>query len=235
MGLDVSIIKTPRNIDLAKIYAVKEAVVEGFPWYLGEDKGQRAAKWTELKDKCKSLTKDEVLASVLEPKVLEPEDLVATIKQMSDSEFNDCLSWIVSSISPYQDGNTHLDFDYDKLPGRTIFDSCSWNLKDLFAQYEISGKTLRPCGDFILEVDPDKVCVMWEKWKRMSFKISVAKWIGYFSERVGFNILRDCLDDLGVADKYVEFSDVKWYMKHIKEAATSSIDEDCRLWLISSY
>ena len=232
MGLDISIIKTPRSIDLAKIYAVREAVVEGFPWYLGDDKSQRAARWTELKDKCKSLTKEQVLANVSEP-----EDLVNTIKQMSDDEFNDCLSWIVSSISPHQDGNTHLDFDYDKLPGRTIFDSCSWNLKELFAQCKMEDdNSLYPCGDFILEIDPDKVCVMWKKWKRMSFKISVAKWIGYFSKRIGFNILRDCLEELEVKDTLVvDFSDVRWYMKHIEEVATSSIDEDCRLWLVSSY
>lgn len=230
MGLDISIIKTPRSIDLAKIYAVREAVVVGFPWYLGDDRSQRAARWTELKDKCKSITKDEVLANAAGPK-----ELVATIKQMSDGEFNDCMSWIVGSISPHQDGNTHLNFDYDKLPGRTIFDSCSWNLKDLFTQCEVSVKSPRPCGDSILEVDIDKVCVMWENWRRMSFKISVAKWIGYFSERVGFNILRDCLEELGVKDTFVEFSDVKWYMQHIGETAKETMDEDCRLWLVSSY
>lgn len=230
MGLDISIIKTPRCIDLAKIYAVREAVVGGFPWYLGDDKSQRAARWTELKDKCKSLTKDEVLANASGP-----EDLVNTIKQMPDGEFNDCMSWIVGSISPHQDGNTHLNFDYDKLPGRTIFDARSWNLKDLFTQCEVSGKSPRPCGDSILEVDPDKVCVMWENWRRMSFKISVAKWIGYFSERVGFNILQDCLEELGVKDTFVGSLDVKWYMKYIGEVAKETMDEDCRLWLVSSY
>ena len=230
MGLDISIIKTPRSIDLAKIYAVREAVEEGFSWYLGDDRSQRAAYWTELKDKCKSLTKDQVLANVSEPK-----DLIATIKKMSDVEFNTCLFWIIDSISPHQDGNTHLSFDCNKLPGRTIFDSCSWNLKDLFAQCEVSSETLRPCGDFILEIDIDKVCAMWERWKRMSFKISVAKWIGYFSKRVGFNILRDCLDELGVRDTFVEFSDVRRYMKHIGDTVKETLDEDCRLWLVSSY
>ena len=43
MGLDISIIKTPKSINLAKIYAVREAVEEGFSWYLGDDKSQRAA------------------------------------------------------------------------------------------------------------------------------------------------------------------------------------------------
>lgn len=230
MGLDISIIKTPRSIDLAKIYAVREAVEEGFSWYLGNDKSQRAAHWTELKDKCKSLTKDQVLANVSKP-----EDLIATIKKMSDVEFNTCLFWIIDSISPHQDGNTHLSFDYNRLPGRTIFDSCSWNLKDLFTQCEVSSETLRPCGDFILEIDIDKVCAMWERWKRMSFKISVAKWIGYFSKRVGLNILRDCLDELGVRDTFVEFSDVRRYMKHIGDTVKETLDEDCRLWLVSSY
>ena len=230
MGLDISVIRTPKNIDLEAVYAIREAIESGYDWYLGDDKDSRSKKWVELKDKCRSLTKQDVLAHISEPK-----DLVKCINDMTDSDFNIYLCWIVSSISPHQDGNTHLNFDYDKLPGRTIFDARSWNLKDLFTQCEVSGKTERPCGDSILEVDPDKVCVMWKNWRRMSFKISLSKWIGYFSERVGFNILQDCLEELGVKDTFVGSLDVKWYMKYIGETAKATMDEDCRLWLVSSY
>ena len=230
MGLDISVIRTPKSIDLEEIYALKDAIEHGFCWYLGDDKEKRAEKWKELKDKCQTLTKEDILKNISGP-----EDLVKCLWNMTDSNFNVYLRWIVDSISDHEDGNTHLNFDYDKLPGKTIFDACSWNLKDLFTQCEVSGKGPRPCGDSILEVDPDKVCVMWENWRRMSFKISVAKWSGYVSERVGFNILRDCLEELGVNDTFVGSLDVKWYMKYIGETAKETMDEDCRLWLVSSY
>ena len=42
-------------------------------------------------------------------------------------------------------------------------------------------------------------------------------------------------EELGVKDTFVGSLDVKWYMKHIGETAKETMDEDCRLWLVSSY
>lgn len=230
MGLDISVVRTPKNIDLEEIYAVRDAVESGFYWYLGDDKEKRAEKWKELKDKCKSLTKADILTNISGP-----EDLVKCLKQIPDDVFATCLAWVVASIAEHQDGNTHLFFDYDKLPGKTVFDSCSWNLQELFLQCKVDGKALRPCGDGIVEIDPDKVCAMYENWKGKSFKLWLAKWIGYCSERIGFNILVDCMRELGVKDEFVDFSDAKHYAACIKKAVDETLDTDERLWLISSY
>lgn len=230
MGLDISVIRTPKSIDLEEIYALKDAIENGYCWYLGDDKEKRAEKWVELKEKCKSLTKEDILANIAGPG-----DLVKCLKQISSSDFNIYLRWVVDSISDHEDGNTHLNFDYDKLPGKNLFDSCSWNLYNMFKDCKKDNKLLKPCGEFIQEIDPYKVWVMHENWNARSLEITLAKWIGYVSERIGFRILGDCLRELNVEDVYVDFQDVKHYQESIKKVVKDSTDSDDRLWLIASY
>ncbi len=230
MGLDMSVIRTPKNIDLEEIYALLEAIESGYDWYLGDDKGKRQEKWVELKDKCKSLTKDDVLAHTSDP-----EDLVKCLNRISDSDFNTYLCWIVSSITNHEDGNTHLNFDYGNLPGKTIFDSCSWNLYDLFKECRKDGRTLKPCGDFITEIEPYRVWLMGKRWNSKSVALLLAKWIGYFSSRVGYNILNDCLNELGVKDMFVDFQDMKHYHESIRKVVDETFGTNDRLWLVASY
>lgn len=229
MGLDVSVLVTPKELDLEELYAVKDTVEHGFYWYLGNDKEKVADRWKELKSKCESLTKDDILRNISGP-----DDLVMCLKGMSNETFDKYMEMIVASIPEHEDGNTHLNFDYDKLPGKDIMDSCSWNLRDLFLECKKVG-CLRPCGDFICELDGYKVWAMAEKWKEQKFKMKVAKWIGYFSQRIGYNILGDCLRELGVRDVFVEFSDAEMYMENIQKVAKGILDNDDRYWLVSSY
>lgn len=230
MGLDISVIRTPKSIDLEEIYALREAIENGFCWYLGDEKEKRAEKWKELKDKCQTLTKDDILKNISGP-----EDLVKCLVRMRDSDFNVYLRWIVDSISDHEDGNTHLNFDYDKLPGKTIFDSCSWNLYDLFKECRKDGRTLKPCGDFICEIEPYRVWLMGKRWNSKSVALWLAKWIGYFSSRVGYNILNDCLNELGVRDMFVDFQDVKHYKESIEKVVHATYGTNFRLWLVASY
>ena len=230
MGIDISVIRTPKSIDLEEIYALREAIEKGFCWYLGVEKEKRAEKWKELKDKCQTLTKDDILKNISGP-----EDLVKCLVRMRDSDFNVYLRWIVDSISDHEDGNTHLNFDYDKLPGTTIFDSCSWNLYDLFKECKKDGRTLKPCGDFIWEIEPYRVWLMGKRWNSKSVALWLAKWIGYFSSKVGYNILNDCLNELGVRDAFVDFQDVKHYKESIEKVVHATHGTDDRLWLVASY
>jgi len=230
MGLDISVIRTPKSIDLEELYAIMEAVGRGFPWYLGDDKKKRAEKWVELKNKCKSLTRADVLANTSEPP-----DLVKCLNQISEVDFNTYLAWVVGSISNHEDGNTHLNFDYDKLPGKTIFDSCSWNLHDLFKGCEKDNRPLKPCGEFIREIDPYKVWIMSERWNGKRFELGLAKWIGYFSQRVGFNIMSSCLKDLNVQDAFVDQRDVRHYQECIGKVVKDARACEDRLWLVASY
>jgi hypothetical protein len=230
MGLDISVIRTPKSIDLEEIYALREVIENGFCWYLGDEKEKRAEKWKELKDKCQTLTKDDILKNISGP-----EDLVKCLNHISDSNFNVYLRWIVDSISDHEDGNTHLNFDYDKLPGTTILDSCSWNLYDLFKECRRDNRPLKPCGDFIREIDPYRVWVMGEKWNGKVLEFGIATWIGYFFQKIGYRILVDCLKDLKVNDPFVDFIDVKHYQESIRKVVKETMDTEDRLWLVASY
>ena len=230
MGLDVSVVVTPKELDLEELYAVKDTVEHGFYWYLGDDKEKRAEKWKELKAKCESLTKEDILRNISGP-----DDLVKCLRGISDEKFGKYLEMIVASISDHEDGNTHLNFDYDKLPGKDIMDSCSWNLRDLFLECKKWGRVLRPCGDFIYELDGYKIWAMAERWNEQKFKMKVAKWIGYVSNRIGFNILADCLRELGVKDVFVDFADAENYQEKIQQVAKGILDNNDRYWLVSSY
>lgn len=230
MGLDISIVVTPKELDLEKLYAVLDAVENGFYWYLGDDQGGRAEKWKELKAKCQSLTKEDVLRNISGP-----EDLVKCLDDMSDSDFEEYMGFVFGSIAKHEDGNTHLFFNRDKLPGWDVFDSCSWNLRDLFLDCKKDGRTLRPCGDFVCELDPYRIWDMERKWQRKSFKFWLAKWIGYFSERVGFNILGSCLNELGVKDSFVDIQEVEYYKSCMEKVVRETKDTNHRIWLVSSY
>ena len=230
MGLDVSVVRTPKNLDLEELYAVNDAIGNCFSWYLGDDKEKRGEKWKELKAKAESLAKADVLNNLKGP-----DDLVRCITEMSDKDFDMYLKMVVASITEHEDGNTHLNFDYEKLPGEDIMDSCSWNLRNLFVDCKKDKRTFPPCGDFVCELDGYKVWSMNERWKEKSFKLWLAKWISYFSERVGFNILADVLRDLGVNDVFVDFSDVNHYKRNIAKVADGILDNKDRYWLVSSY
>ena len=236
MGLDISVIRTPKTIDLEEIYALLEAIESGYDWYLGDDQDKRQEKWIELKDKCRSLTKQDVLGHISVPIVpARPKDLVKCINDMTDSDFNTYLAWIVSSIAKHEDGNTHLNFDYDNLPGKTIFDSCSWNLYDIFKECRKNNRPLKPCGDSIQEIDPYRVWKTWNRWNAQTVNLWLAKWIGCFSERIGFNILGDCLKELGIEDAFVSLQDMKHYKESIKKVVDETFDTEDRLWLVASY
>ena len=230
MGLEISVVRTPSCMDLEGLYAVKDAVENGYCWYLGDDKEKRAERWKELKEKCQSLTRDSIMANTSGP-----EDLVKCLNYMAEVDFSTYLAWVVSAIHERQDGDTHLYFDYDKLPGRGIFDSCSRNLHSLFKSCKLEGKTLKPCGDFICELDPKKVCEMAAKWRRKAIKAWVAKWIGYFSPETGFRILQDCLRELGVDDVFVDFQDFSHYMECLNAVVKETKGHADRLWLVASY
>jgi hypothetical protein len=76
---------------------------------------------------------------------------------------------------------------------------------------------------------------MADKWSSKRFKMWLAKWIGYFSNRIGFNILCDCLRELGVKDAFVDFSDAENYQEQIQKVAKGILENEDRYWLISSY
>lgn len=234
MGLDISVIRTPKGIDLAQVYAVREAVEDGFDWYLGNEHGNRARKWNELKAMAGGLRKDGIIEA-LKAKGVEKEELIAYLEDIPSGKFDMYLSYVVDSISPHQDGNTHLFFDYDRLPGVSLADSCSWNLRDLLMGCAVEGAP-KYNHTYICELEPAKVIMLAEKWSGQRLKMFLAKWIGMlFSPHTGFRILHDVLRRVGVADAFVDYMEAEHYRDFVESIARNIEDNDDRVWLVSSY
>ena len=229
MGLDVSVMRTGKYIDLGQMYTIMSTVVNGMDWYLGDDKSQRKDAYARMKEKAILLSREKVLADA---KV--NERTRKFLEEMDKTQFGIYLSWVVSSIKDYVDeNNTHLEFDWDLLPGMTILDSCSWNLKDIFEQCS-NGKSY-PDGDFVVEIDQAKVCELKKKWKAKSFKMKIAKWVGWFLPDTGRRIAEDCMKELGLNDYWIEIDDLLYYKREIEKVAKFIQPSSDRLWLVSSY
>ena len=228
MGLDMSIVRTPTNINLAELYAVREAVVNGMDWYLGDDKDKRRDNHKMLSDKVACLNRARVMD---ETKV--PKEMVDYLAKMHDQDFASYLFWVASSVEEYDNrDNTHLEFDWDVLPGTTVIDSCSWNLKDLFGQCAVQSNT--PMDDFVVELDKNRIAKMAKEWKSKGLKMQIAKWVGYFLPDACHRMVRDCMMELGVNDYWLDINDLLRYREAIMTVGKFMQNTD-RLWLVSSY
>ena len=231
MGLDISVLRCPRTIDLGRVYAVRDAIDENFDWYLGNDNSGRLAKYKELKEFAKGLDKMKVLKAVL---AKERTELHKYLSEIEDGEFADCISWVIASIQPHEDGNTHLFFDYEKLPGREIVYSCSWGLRGNLYKCALANKDDNPNGDGVVELDVDAVKNLAREWHKMGFKIKFAKWVGFFLPNAGGRILDDCMKDLGMEDMCHDARELLYFRREIEKVA-NEVGESDRLWLVSSY
>jgi len=232
MGLDISVMRTGKGIDLGQLYTIHNAIVDGMDWYLGDDKSQRHEKYLRLKEKALFLSREKVLNDVAVP-----DSTKKFLEGIDKDKFATYLSWVVGSISDFVDeNNTHLSFDWDLLPGITVLDSCSWNLKDIFDRCaKEDGGAKYPDGDFIVELDLGKILEMDRLWRKKSWKMKLAKVVGWFSPIVESRIVNDCAEDLGLNDKFVNADDLLYYRDEIGKVAKFMNESNDRLWLVSSY
>jgi len=229
MGLDISVIRTGQNINLERLYTVMHAVVDGMDWYLGDDKAQRHVQYMKLKERALSLSRDDVLNANI------PDSTKKVLAGMNKFEFANNLSWVVGSISDFVDeSNTHLEFDWDLLPGMSVLDSCSWNLLYIFNRCsKSSGKT--PDENHIVELDPRKIDMELARWERKKWKMRLAKVVGWFLPESGSRIAIECACDLGLEDEFVEARDLFYYKGEIEKVVKFMNESYNRLWLVSSY
>ena len=179
-----------------------------------------------------TLTKGRVLDK------LPPEEvrLAEFLQSLDDVQFRVYLGMLVDSISPHEDGNTHLNFDYDRFPEKDLWFSCSSNLHHMLLECR-ARNDFGPCGDYVVELDKEKVKALASKWIGKRMKIRLAKWIGYLLPNVGRRILYDCILELGLSNGYVDVHDLEFYCKQL-ESTRDAIDKSCKndqLWMISSY
>ena len=230
MGLEITVAMTS-GVNLEELYAVHDAVRE-MDWYLGDDRSRRAEKWIELKNKCMTLTKGQVLDKLPSEEVR----LAEFLRSLDDVQFKVYLGMLVDSITPHVDGNTHLNFDYDKFPAKDLCFSCSSNLHHLLLGCRVKDN-FGPDGDYVVELDKEKVKELVAVWKGKKTKIGIAKWVGYFMPAVGERILQDCISELGLMDRCVDIHDMEHYCEKMIEtgkAMDNSRPSD-RFWMISSY
>lgn len=231
MGLDISVMRTGKDIDLVQLYTIRNAIVDGMDWYLGDDKPQRRENYVRLKEKALLLSREKVLNDVDVP-----DSTKKFLEEIDKDRFSIYLSWVVGSISNFVDeNNTHLEFDFDLLPGITVLDSCSWNLKDIFEQCAREDGAKYPDGDFTVELDLGKIQEMDKRWRKKGWKMKLAKAVEWFSPVVGSRIANDCAQDLGISDYFIEPRDLLYYKGEIEKVAKFMNESNDRLWLVSSY
>jgi hypothetical protein len=229
MALDMSIVRGPRGMDFAQLYTVRDAVVNGMDWYLGDDKEKRQERYLELKQKALCMSREKVLSDA---KI--DEKTRNYLSEMDRNMFATYLSYVIGSIEDFADkNNTHMVFDWDMLPGVTVIDSCSWNLKDIFERCAKPGD--HPDRETIVELDLGKIEELNKVWQKRGFKLKLTKWIGYFFPNVGYRMAKDCMVELGLNDYWIEINDLLYYREEIEKVAKFMQPSNDRLWLVSSY
>ena len=236
MGMEISIVKTKSNINLGELYMILDILEDCFDWYLGKDEDDKPKKWIELNKFCQSLTKNAILAKIQENN--KPKRMSEFIKGLSERKFAFYLILIYNSISEHETGNSHLFFDRNRLPmSEDLVYSSSNILRNLFlsCKHDIWNG---PIGDYVVELDKNKILTMYNTWGKYRFKLKLSKWIGYFMPTIGRRILDDCIEDLNVFDSYIEVKDMEYYLRTIENVAKDieqETDTFTKLWLISSY
>ena len=232
MGLDISVVRTPKAFDLNQIFAIHRAVEENFNWYLGDDEKGREDMYEGLRDKAMCLNRQKILDATSEP-----EELVEYLRNLNPGDFAMGLAWVIGSVKRHEAGNTHLFFDVDMFPGTSIVDSCSWNLREMLLDCASDkNPNPNPNGDSVMELDPGKVARLAGKWNRLGvwLKMELAKWIGFFMPETGERIRMDLVTGLGLRDAFVDFQELEHYRLSL-DRIRREIQNGDRLWLISSY
>lgn len=233
MGLDISVIHAPKVFDLNQIYALRDAVENGFNWYLGDDETKRKDSYSELRKKALKLSVMDVVESIKDDKPLY--EYLSGFKPDILAQF---LGWVTGSIKDYEEGDTHLFFDCELLPGSSSWDSCSWNMRDILLDcVSDSNPNPNPNGDTLVELDRGKLKSLSDRWNRKSikFKLWLCKWIGYFMPETGDRIRMDIAKELGMRDAFVDVLDIEYYIKSLKYISDATIGNTNRVWLVSSY
>ena len=229
MGFEMTVVETDVNINLSDLYRVKDAVEEAFDWYLGNDIKAKLDKFIALQTKASKLTYDEVLSALVE-KFGEDSDEVAMFKSVPKLDVEEYLKMLYNSIGDFREDNSHLFFEWDKLPGKDITFSCSYNLFEL-----VFDGAVRVYKNSVSEISLDKLKKILEKLKEKSFKFKLNKWIGYFFPSAADRMVRDMCEELGIErDYWIDVNDLIYYRDEL-EKIVNEADPEKRLWVVSSY
>ena len=232
MGLDISIIQTEPGLDLGRLYAVRNAIEDSFDWTIcAEYPVEKLKKYIRKCEDARNLSKFAIIGST------EDESTRKFLVTIPDLEFATCVKHVVDSIGEFDERNSHVFFEWDRLPGNDIYDSCSWSMKRMLGECARVGATIPKClGDTLVELDPRRVRVLARKWKKAAWKLTLAKWVGFFSQDAGDRMVDDVCRDLGedsLANE-MEARDLI-YVKDALVGICRKLRKGHRLWMTVSY
>ena len=223
MGMEFTIVEAEPDVNLADLYRILDVVREGRDWYLGNDPKGKLDKFIGLSAVAEDLTRDEVLSMKMS------DNTRSLLKDVPVDKFNIYLDMVKKSIGEFREDNSHLFFDYERIPNCTdVYFSCSYSLLN----------DLRGCHDGtvgwgdVVELDPEKVREVATKWNRKSFSIKFAKWIGYFWPAVKWRILTDIWDEFNMGE--MDAPDMLYHKDALNEIA-KKMKSGKSYWLVVSY
>lgn len=229
MGLEIIVVETDAHINLSDLYRVKEAVEDVFDWYLGNDITKKLDTFIALRTKASKLTKQEIL-DALKAKRGEDSKEYNLFNSIPDRDVEDYLKMLNDAIGEFREDNSHLFFEWEKLPGKDLTTSCSYNLYELFSEC-----AWRVYKNDVSELNPDWLKSLYERLNAKSFKFKLTKWIGYFFPSVADRMVRDMCHELKIEfDYWIDVNDLIYYRDEL-EKIVNEADPEKRLWVVSSY
>ena len=227
MGLDMTIAQTTKDIDLISMYHIMNVVNDGFDWNLGTDRSRKYDIFLNKSIQVSTLTKNDVLEKIQD----DDNKKYSHLKNLSDDKFSKYLKYLYNAIGDFHIENSHLFFDYDKLPGDSLLDSCSWGLRDLI-YYTCITDTITSSDDSIVEIDKDKLSSLAKKWKRFGRKLKFIKFIWYIYPEMAERMFYDFIDVNSIIE--YDINECIYIANQLSELV-KKVDKTSRLWLISSY
>lgn len=234
MGIETTITKTAKKIDLRRLFDIVHVVENGFDWWLGDGSVKpKVEKWRELHDFAFTLSRNAILDAEMRL------DCTKTLlASMTSSSFNMHLALVLCAIKDYQEGDSHLFIDIEALPEMDILTSCSWTLRSILLGCNNGTSEV---GEDIDELNPDKVRRLADRWRRKAsdFRLGIARWIGYFIPAARTRMVEDIVHSLGLeGEGELDLEDIVYLKESIMRISNSLKDDNEgseRLWVISSY
>ena len=225
MGLELTVVKTPSDVDLSDFYMIKEIVEDKFDWYLGDDKDKRMLNYGGKYIAAMNLTRDKILEKATEQQK-------TVLEKLEPKKCEEYISILLSTVGEYLEGNTHLFFQDDKLPWKDIATSCNRILCSIL-EYDCSLSKVKHSGneDYIIELDIEKVRKTIKEWKSKSWKMTLAKWVGFFYPEAGYRIMGDLFDGRWI---WYDIYDVIWCKNHLS-LMEKELNDGYRYWLLKSW
>lgn len=233
MGLDLEIVEGERDMDMSELYAIMDAIRERFDWRL--DGGDRRHTYNVKSSLVRTLTKSAVLDKYrgidFSIRPSEERDM-KFLEGIPEFRFNKMVLAIADTIGKFDERNTHIDFDYDRLPQKEVAWTTSWEMRTMLTRCQADWHKFH--SEYVIELDSKLVRDMAKKWKKMGWKMTLARWMRYFNPDMADRMVEDMVQDLDVSDSFATLDDLRHYRSVFLEILKKH-DSRKRIWLISSY